>query len=352
MGRLKKELDYNKIYYNTQNKAFKIEKELEPKYDNNGKIVRKVLIRFIESGYETETFLSKLNNDLVPITDYLLPTVCGVGIVGYADPEQNHSMYKRWTGMIARCYDPDNHRYNAYGARGVRVCDRWIRFDYFLEDLPYLPGYQDMINNPDAKYELDKDILQQGIPVNQKVYSPTTCMFVPQTQNIIQRIIDNKQNCINTQYYGVQITEAGTYTVRIRVGNDMVPYGTYTNIIAAANVYNHYAKVNGKQLFNDVEYMDIEECMKYLVRPLQMLRDENKKYGAKLLKSGNYQGRLSINGKQEAFGVYTYEKAAHGDYDYYCIANGRPMVNNVNMSHEECAKYLVKPRNMCTIVDK
>lgn len=187
MGRPKIEIDYNRIYYNTQNKAFKVLKEVEPIYDKSGKMVRRVLIRF-ESGYETVIFLSKLTYSPVPVTDYLSPSVCGVRCIGYADPILNKSMYKRWSGMLARCYDPDNHRYNAYGAKGVRVCDRWLRFDYFLEDIVNLPGYQEMINNPNRKYQLDKDILQQNVPTNQKVYSPETCMFVQKLKIICKEL--------------------------------------------------------------------------------------------------------------------------------------------------------------------
>lgn len=322
MGRPKIEIDYNRIYYNTQNKAFKVLKEVEPIYDKSGKMVRRVLIRF-ESGYETVIFLSKLTYSTVPVTDYLSPSVCGVGCIGYADPILNKSMYKRWSGMLARCYDPDNHRYNAYGAKGVRVCDRWLRFDYFLEDIVNLPGYQEMINNPNRKYQLDKDILQQNVPTNQKVYSPETCMFVPETQNNLQRIIDNKPNYINNQYYGVQITEAGTYSVRIRVGKDNVTCGTYTDIIAAANAYNHFAKALGKQLLNDVPFfMSMEECAKYLVQPIQMLVDENKIYGIQQLKSGNYITRIQANGAQGTFGPFTNKDAALSRYNHLSFGMG------------------------------
>ena len=30
-----------------------------------------------------------------------------------------------WAGMKQRCYNPRAHEYNAYGGRGIRVCDEW-----------------------------------------------------------------------------------------------------------------------------------------------------------------------------------------------------------------------------------
>ena len=269
MARPMAELDYNKIYYNSQNKAFKIIKELDPVPDSTGRLRRRVLIKF-DSGYEVETPLSRIQSNPITISDYLLPSVYGIGCIGYANPNLNHSMYKRWVDMLARCYDSKNHRYNVYGAKGITVCERWKRFDYFLEDISKLPGYQDMINNPDNKYQLDKDILQQGTPANQKVYSPETCMFVPQILNNIQRIIDNKPNCINNQYYGVQQNTAGNYTVRIRYGNKNVNCGTYTNIIAAANVYNHFCFAMDRPIPNNVPYMNPQECRQYMVNQREM----------------------------------------------------------------------------------
>ena len=38
--------------------------------------------------------------------------------------------------MIRRCYEESNNRYYRYGARGIRVCDRWRNsFDNFLSDM-------------------------------------------------------------------------------------------------------------------------------------------------------------------------------------------------------------------------
>lgn len=40
-----------------------------------------------------------------------------------------------WGQMINRCYDPMHPKYHRYGARGIRVCDRWICFRLFHEDM-------------------------------------------------------------------------------------------------------------------------------------------------------------------------------------------------------------------------
>lgn len=345
----KTEIDYNKVYYNKQNKAFKVIKEVEPRPDINGQLRRRIRVKFIESGYETEVHLSILNHRIISLTDYLSPTVCGVGILGYTGARANFNMYKRWCDMIYRCYDPNNKNYSSYGTKGVYVCDRWLRFDYYLEDVVKLPGYNDMINNPDIDYNLDKDILQQGCEC--KVYGPDTCIWVPDTINSIQKAIDNKSNC-NRKYYGVQLV-SGNYRVSISDNGKSIYFGTYTNEIAAANAYNYYAQLMGRPTLNDVPYMSHQEFSSYLTRSLEMVANKNKFHGVQQLPYGNYRVVFYNNGDRTSLGTYTDKIAAANIYNYYCFANDRPMLNKVPyMSPQECAKYLVKPRVMCTIVDK
>lgn len=51
-----------------------------------------------------------------------------------------HFMYRAWAQMINRCHNPNNYSYGRYGARGVRVCDRWrTDFLHFLADMGERP---------------------------------------------------------------------------------------------------------------------------------------------------------------------------------------------------------------------
>ena len=59
--------------------------------------------------------------------------------------DEKHGMagtrtYISWQSMIRRCYSPNNRSYKHYGAKGVRVCDRWrYSFSNFLEDMDERP---------------------------------------------------------------------------------------------------------------------------------------------------------------------------------------------------------------------
>lgn len=61
-----------------------------------------------------------------------------------------------WRGMRYRCNDKRNANYRFYGAKGVRVCDRWNdSFEAFYEDMGPRPSPQHSIDriNPFGDYE-------------------------------------------------------------------------------------------------------------------------------------------------------------------------------------------------------
>ena len=43
--------------------------------------------------------------------------------------------YQSWADMKQRCANPNNHNYQAYGGRGIKVCERWQTFAALLEDM-------------------------------------------------------------------------------------------------------------------------------------------------------------------------------------------------------------------------
>lgn len=43
--------------------------------------------------------------------------------------------YHTWEGMKQRCLNPNATRYPDYGAKGITVCERWLKFTNFYEDM-------------------------------------------------------------------------------------------------------------------------------------------------------------------------------------------------------------------------
>ena len=79
--------------------------------------------------------------------------------------------YKIWHSMIRRCYS-SYYQKSKPNYVGVKVCDRWLRFSNFLEDVSKIP-YSDVDD-----YQLDKDIVGNGL-----LYSLETVCFVPREIN-------------------------------------------------------------------------------------------------------------------------------------------------------------------------
>ena len=49
-------------------------------------------------------------------------------------------VYKIWFGIIRRCTDSTRKDFNRYGGRGIAICDRWLKFENFLEDMGECPS--------------------------------------------------------------------------------------------------------------------------------------------------------------------------------------------------------------------
>ena len=84
------------------------------------------------------------------------------GGAGRAAPDREYIVY---SSMIARCENPKNKSYEAYGGRGIVICTRWrrgdgVKFGYecFLEDMGRRPSPQhslDRFPDNDGNYEKD-----------------------------------------------------------------------------------------------------------------------------------------------------------------------------------------------------
>lgn len=89
------------------------------------------------------------------------PTISGSIII--------HPAYRAWCNMLTRCYSSKcKEKYPTY--EDVVCCTEWLTFTTFAK------WFKD---NYKFGYHLDKDLLLK----DNKVYSPTTCVFAPKEVN-------------------------------------------------------------------------------------------------------------------------------------------------------------------------
>lgn len=65
-------------------------------------------------------------------------------------------VYGLWFKMLSRCRNSDNPDYKEYGARGIKVCERWNEFENFISDIGPRPSNihtLDRYPNNDGDYE-------------------------------------------------------------------------------------------------------------------------------------------------------------------------------------------------------
>lgn len=126
------------------------------------------------------------------------PSVYNVGYLGqgkYKTRDENGEQIKSyimWRGILERCYSERNKKirptYN-----DCSVCEEWHNYQNFAKW--YEENYYEIHNQ---KMHLDKDILIKG----NKIYSPNTCVFVPDRINVL---FTKRQNCRGEYPIGVHM---------------------------------------------------------------------------------------------------------------------------------------------------
>lgn len=102
-------------------------------------------------------------------------TFYNTGILG-KKYDTKHYLFKRWIGMIDRCYNSNHKSYMWYGGDGVTVCNRWLTFENYVDDLCEIEGFNE-VDIKCGELELDKD--KKG----GKIYSKYNCVWLHRDDN-------------------------------------------------------------------------------------------------------------------------------------------------------------------------
>jgi len=255
-------IDYEKTYSSNKFGDYKIIKLVDT-VRKDGKHLTQYEIKFINTN---TTKVVRIDYALRgSVIDHFYPSFCNVGYLGNISSTKDPKLFNVWRTMIARCYNPKHNQYKNYGEKGITVCKEWLCYENFYNDAYQLQGSYLLANSKPRAVQLDKDIKQQNIPHEKKIYSKDTCVWIENCTNVRQRWEDElKNHKQKSEYMGVTINKFGNYTARITVGTIRTHIGTFSNEIAAGNAYNYFARKHNTVSINKCPYMPKEEWLKYM----------------------------------------------------------------------------------------
>lgn len=161
---------------------------------------------------------------------------------------------------MSRCYYPQASRYEAYGGKGVTVCDEWLNFQTFASWF---------VENYKPNCDLDKDVLGNGYQ-----YNPEVCRFIPQSLNKMLTMSPTQLNKRgNDLPEGVSWDREGKELVA-RFGSKIL--GSFSDPSEAYNCYAEYKTEYVRSLVENL-YLNSELCEDVYLR----LKDYDAKEGHK-----------------------------------------------------------------------
>ena len=135
------------------------------------------------------------------------PSMSGKNNPHFAHGKSLTREFATWQRMLRRCDCITALDYPRYGGRGIKVCERWQRFESF---------YEDMGDRPSPLHSLDRID-------NDKGYEPGNCRWATRIEQA-----NNKRTSHLVEYRGTTMTIADA----VRVAGSLVTRETARNRIA------------------------------------------------------------------------------------------------------------------------
>lgn len=126
--------------------------------------------------------------------------------------ETKTNLHNRWNGIKARCLNKNNSNYHKYGAKGIKICDEWIKDYTSFRDWALTNGFSENLT-------IDRIDVYGN-------YEPTNCRWITQkeqqgntTRNI--RLTHNNRTEIAQKWDEIYGVSKGTTAKMLRNGKSV-----------------------------------------------------------------------------------------------------------------------------------
>jgi len=109
-----------------------------------------------------------------------------IGVYKRKPNQKNDAEFYCWKGMIDRCTYPAHVSYHRYGGRGIKVCQRWLHYPNFKQDMGKRPSRDHQIDRID----------------NDGDYCPSNCRWATKVQQA-RNASSNRKVFFHGTYYCV-----------------------------------------------------------------------------------------------------------------------------------------------------
>lgn len=180
-------------------------------------------------------------------------------------------LYKVWSGMKSRCYNPNDPIYKDYGARGITVCEEWKNDFLAFYTWAMETGYDETA--PRGRFTIERNN-------NDGPYSPDNCRWAT-----IAEQERNKRNNIKVQVDGeTMVLKQACRKQGLVYTNELKTYRRRERGIRPMSEYNNerkgQAEAKAQKLRDMIEQnpswtnAQLSEAMGLSVRQIQRLKKQ------------------------------------------------------------------------------
>ena len=184
---------------------------------------------FVKTKYQSIVTAGNINKGNAK--DLLLPSIYNHGYIGnFYNNVRELKSYVTWVNMLKRVYSKDELVKNPTYIDAF-INERWHCFKNFNEDYSKILGVDKIIEYPNIKFCLDKDII-----TDTKTYSLNNCCFIPEQ---INNIFINKQITNSTGYEGTYYLEDDlVYISAVKYKGNKISLGRFLDVREAYEKYH------------------------------------------------------------------------------------------------------------------